>query len=97
MQENKLPREIIIKSLVYSLVICFPISGFIWGFFGCTDCGYNLLWRLFFGIVGIVTATLALGHDFERWKPITAIYILDIIVFIISFFIFYIYNKRKLK
>ena len=97
MQENKVPQKKIILSLILSFLFCFPISGFIWGFCSCSDCGFNILGRFFMGLVGIVTATLAFGHDVETGTTITSIYILDLVVFILLNLIFYKVNKRRLN
>lgn len=97
MQENKMPQRRIIVSLVCSFILCFPISGFIYGFFACKDCGWSVLGRLFIGLVGTFEATICLGHDFETGDRITAIYVLDVVVFVLLNLLFYRFNKRKME
>jgi hypothetical protein len=97
MSGNKVTQKQFILSAVYSLVLCLPIGGFIWGFCVSTEYGFNIFGRLFIGLIGVAAATLTLGHDVETGDPIPAIYFTEAIVFVALNVAFYMRNKRKLK
>lgn len=97
MPGNKVPITKAIFFAIISLVLCIPVSGFIWGFLNCSVSSLNMWHRLFFGLTSMVAVTAALGRHVESDEPFVSLRTTEIVVFIVLNALFYINNKRKLK
>ena len=86
---------------VISAILTLPTLGFIFGFFNCKDCGYNVLTRSIIGLVHSVIVTLNFGVvplDEGLVKTISLrIYIVPIFcsIFLFIYVLKYILNNKK--
>ena len=48
---NNIFRNQKLKAVILATILAAPVGGFIMGFVRCTDCGWNILWRVFVGLV----------------------------------------------
>ena len=75
------PKRLLIL-LAISIALAGPAGGFIFGFMNCSDCGWNVLGRLFIGCIMAVLAPLSggfppqneggVGPPFNAWPHIIA-------------------------
>ena len=79
--------------IAISIVAAGPLGGFIFGFITCSDCGWNILGRVFIGCVMAVLTPLSggfppqneggVGAPFNAWPHIAAA---GVIVFAVLFY-----------
>lgn len=48
--------------IVLSFVLAIPVGGFVFGFYMCKDCGWNVLGRAFIGCVMAWLTTVTFGY-----------------------------------
>ena len=84
------------KILVKSLVLTLPVLGFISGLLMCTDCGWNIIFRIFIGIIYMFLTTISLGQPVLDEGSVNSIdlriYIIP--VFVILYFLLSYFSKR---
>ena len=103
MKEQKIQnskKKSIIISLLAGLMLSFPLTGFVYGLFACSDCGNGvsgIAGRIFIGFVEAVLTTITLGApwDNEGGTTSTNLKLYVLITFVIVFFCFYLVKIRK--
>jgi hypothetical protein len=98
-------QNLIISSGI-GLLFSFPVTGFVYGFLVCKDCGEGIsgiLGRIFIGLVELILTTITLGkpYDNEGGTSITNLRLYIILTFVvITLFMYQILNriqKNKIK
>jgi len=100
-QKRKTTSRLIIAAI--SLVLSFPLTGFIYGFFSCEDCGSGvtgIMGKLFKGFSEAVATTMTLGDSWTTDSGIAtqnlrAYIFLTFIV--LTFTIIYFRERKKQK
>lgn len=57
-----------IAATAFCLILCLPVTGFIYGFISCIDCRKGIggfLGRIFIGLIGILNTVITLGRPWE--------------------------------
>ena len=65
----KVDKNKLMTSFFVGTISCLPISGFIYGFFACSDCGSGLSGisgRVFIGILHIFLNIITLGAPYDN-------------------------------
>ncbi|MAX82351.1 MAG: hypothetical protein CL843_19505 [Crocinitomicaceae bacterium] len=68
MTEKTKKRNKLLISLVTGIVLSLPVTGFIYGFFACSDCRDGIsgfFWRIFIGVIHLFLNIITLG---KPWK-----------------------------
>lgn len=97
---EKSDRKILITSAILGILLSFPVTGFIYGFYSCED--YNngitsLLGRIFTGFVEAILTTITLGAPWNN-EGGTSSTNLRFYVFLSALFITFLFfkiQKRK--
>lgn len=103
MKKNIIKTENLILSSGIGLLFSFPVTGFIYGFLVCKDCGEGvsgILGRIFIGFVELILTTVTLGkpYDNEGGTSSTNLRLYVLFTFIvITFFMYLILNRIQKK
>lgn len=103
MKKNIIKTENLILSSGVGLLFSFPVTGFVYGFLVCKDCGEGIsgiLGRIFIGFVELILTTVTLGkpYDNEGGTSSTNLRLYVILAFIvITFFMYLILNRIQKK
>lgn len=97
---NNYNRKDIFISLLFGIILCLPITGFIFGFISCSDCEntfFGFLGRVFIGFVYTFITIITFG---EPWKTEAGIATTNIRIYVLLSFVIittitYLYRKRK--
>lgn len=94
MEKNVNRKQNLMISSGIGLLFSFPITGFIYGFLVCKDCGDGIsgfLGRIFIGFVELVLTTITLGkpYDNEACSSSTDLRLYVLLVFIVITFFTY--------
>jgi hypothetical protein len=92
-------RKRFFTSAFFAVVLSFPITGFIYGYNACKDCGNSILGRFFIGFVEAFLTTITLGNpvDNEGGSVATNLrwYVLFVFILLTLLFYFRFLNRRK--
>jgi hypothetical protein len=58
-----------ITGAIVCAIIAFPLGGFVFGFLNCEDCGWNILERVFIGMVLAVLTPITGGFPAFAGSP----------------------------
>lgn len=106
MKEKKFRKQNLVIPSLIGLLLSLPVTGFIYGFFACTDCGdgFSGFWgRIFIGIVETFLTIFTLGKPWNNEGGTSStnlrLYVLltAIVISILVFFIRTRLDKRKLS
>ena len=92
-------RHPIIRPVLIGLSFSFPLVGFIYGYFGCEDCGTGVLGqlcRIFMGIIGAAYTSASLGRPSldEAGTPGPNLRVYVLLVFVAIAAIVYIKDRK---
>ncbi|UTN03060.1 hypothetical protein L0669_17185 [Flavobacterium bizetiae] len=62
-------RKILFTSAIIGVLLSFPVTGFIYGFSSCKDCGEGIsgiFGRIFIGFVEAILTTITLGAPWDN-------------------------------
>lgn len=106
MKEKSFRKQNFVISSVIGLLLSLPVTGFIYGFFACKDCGdgfSGFLGRIFIGIVEIFLTIFTLGKPWDNEGGTSStnlrLYVLltALVISILVYFIRSRLNKRKVR
>ena len=69
MKGKNFKKQNLLMSSLIGLLLSLPITGFVYGFFACKDCGdgfSGFLWRIFIGIVETFLTIITLGKPWDN-------------------------------
>lgn len=102
MTNNHKPNsKLLFTASIIGLLLSFPVTGFMYGFVGCTDCGEGssgIAGRLFIGLVEalLTTTTLGMPSNNEGGSSNTNLRLYVFITFIIITLLAYkVLNKKN--
>lgn len=93
-------KKNLITSAIIAILLSFPLTGFIYGFFVCKDCGegiYGFVSRIFIGFIEAILTTITLGAPWDNEGATTStnlrfyVFLTALIITLLLFFI----QKRK--
>jgi uncharacterized membrane protein YeaQ/YmgE (transglycosylase-associated protein family) len=93
-------RKLLFISAIIGILFSFPLTGFIYGFSVCKDCGEGItgfFGRIFIGLIEAILTTITLGNPWDNEGGTTStnlrfyVFLTALIITLILFFIL----KRK--
>ncbi|KIA95038.1 hypothetical protein OA93_19010 [Flavobacterium sp. KMS] len=96
-------RKLLFISVIVGIIFSFPLTGFIYGFSVCKDCGEGIngiLGRIFIGLVEAILTIITLGAPWDNEGGTTSTnlrFYVFLTALIITLLLFFILKRKRSK